>query len=78
MHREYDDGTFLGAEAAVSLPFDHDDAADDWAFDAERDGWARHLRHGNERGAEAVADDNDDRAVTLRDAIRHVLELDWY
>jgi hypothetical protein len=85
MYQDFDDELFLAPESTVSLHFDAGSEArsEDWGIDhsdvlaqAERDAWARHAARSNRFGnALPPFDTSDDRPMTLRDAIRLVMEL---
>jgi hypothetical protein len=84
MYEELDDDPFLAPETTVSLQFDTDsDDSEDWSMDdsdalaqAETGAWERHAGS-NRFGSSPFAFDsgNDDRPMTLREAIRLVMEL---
>ena len=86
MRQEFEDDLFLAPETTVSLHFNAglDDESEEWGIDhgdalreAECEAWARHASRSNGFGDAVAAFDtgNDDRPMTLREAIRLVMEL---
>lgn len=82
MYDDYDDEVFLGAEAMVSLSFEPaaDEQHEEWApgeaaDEADGGGWSRHAPRASGFDASKAAVDEEE--LTLRDAIRHVLRLNW-
>jgi hypothetical protein len=86
MYQDFDDEPFLSPESTVSLHFDAglQDESEEWGIDhgewlaqAESDAWARRAVRSNGFGDGLSAFDagNDDRPMTLHDAIRRVMEL---
>jgi hypothetical protein len=86
MNQEFEDDLFLAPESTVWLNFvpGSDGNSEDWAIDrsdvlaqAERAAWSRHATRptafGN--GPAALDTDNGDQPMTLREAIRLVMQL---
>ena len=81
MHRKLEADMFLAPEPSGSLaaaandeeqPLDDDEAA------PGADAWARHAQRPNGFGRAVLRAEDDGEPPSLQEAIRHVLELDWY
>jgi hypothetical protein len=84
MYHDFEDDLFLAPETTVSVHFDagaqdeNDDIdPDDALREAQCDAWARHAAGSNGFGGGLAAFDtrDDEQPMTLRQAIRLVMEL---